>query len=196
MKILRDTRHLRAKQVAVMVNRPVSAVHNMRWKYGYAYTGKMGRSGDLPGDVAGRTLVAKTCIKCGLVLSGHCFTRKGKGTGKQWYESACRKCLNVTNVTRQNNVGKYREMERKRTDAYQEASLPTADRAGQEYTDQDHRVLADRTLTTLEKAIATRRTYKGVASSIHRLGYTSRPDLAAILRDGRWVIDNPNEVAA
>jgi hypothetical protein len=144
-----------------------------------------------PYAVAGRPLLAKTCTKCGRILPGKWFGF-GVSHGIKCYSSHCRECSNKR-ISKWGKEAKRHQDGRAR--AYQEKAqaitLPLAEMKGQPWTEADHRVLADPSLTLLAKALITRRTYAGTSGAAQKAGYKSYQPIGDPERD-RWLIDNPN----
>ena len=132
-----------------------------------------------PLHIHGPRLVAKTCTTCGLLLGPEWYSDYRPGRG---YNGRCRKCSSELSASRG-----WRKDEPGQTDAgkeskryWQNESLLTADRAGMEWTEVDHRVAADPDLTIIEKAKRLRRTYFAVHNMTQRNGYPSRHPLPRI----------------
>lgn len=144
-----------------------------------------------PFAVGGRPLLAKTCRKCGRILPGMWFGF-GVSHGIKCYSSHCRECSNKQTSEREKKKKRHLD---KRARAYvekaQAITIPLAEMKGQPWTEADHKILADPSLTLLAKALITRRTYSGAATTAHKSGYKSRQPIGDPERD-QWIIDNPN----
>jgi len=131
-----------------------------------------------------RSLLAKTCRKCGLLLPAGWFRRGAKA-----FAIDCKKCESDTAFNRQrNSAGLDDSLSGKRRQAI---SLLTADRNKFEYTAEDEIVLADKELTVLEKAIVMRRSFFAVRAALFARGIKSSKVLGDKEID-QWLIDNPN----
>jgi hypothetical protein len=126
-----------------------------------------------------RTLLAKTCNNCGLFLGAEWFYKTSKG-----YATRCARCVTDDVVRRQKELG--RSPSHHRTN--QVASLATAEATGSEWTDEEHQILADATLSVVEKALKLRRTYYATQTAIHRFGYAVPHVLPENMSDHQWVI--------
>lgn len=150
------------------------------------------RSAKDPFSPAGRPLIAKTCQGCGLLLPAEWFTYS-RGVKI----SQCRKCRSGQKASDYaNNPDPYKARAKKQqTSGYElRAQIITsqlAERSGEEYTEADHKVLADPTLTRLRKALQLKRTYRAVSLQIHKSGYKSFKGVGDPEKD-QWLIDNPN----
>ena len=145
-----------------------------------------------PLNIGERTLLAKTCSKCGLLLPAQWYNKR-KFTGRRLQEGEawrtnCRKCSggDEVRVGRQGSV---------RTNAYkaeaQAITVPLAENNGKDYTEADHAILADETLTILAKALLLKRSYSAISNKTSDSGYKSHRGLGDAARD-QWLIDNPN----
>lgn len=144
-----------------------------------------------PFFIAHRPLLAKSCTKCGLILPADWF--KFAANEKRW-SSWCRRCHGAARTThKQTEGGAARN--RKHARAYQAKAqaitLATATRKNYEYTEADHTVLSDESMTNLGKALKLGRTYNAVCSAVSLKGYSSlRPISSPVFE--QWIIDNPN----
>lgn len=131
-----------------------------------------------------RSLLAKTCRACGLLLPGGWFHLRTKG-----FAVDCKKCASDAAYSRQRNSTNHdSSLSGRRRQAI---SLLTADRSKFEYTAEDEVVLADAELTALEKAIALRRSFFAVRAALFARGIKSSKVLGDKEID-QWLIDNPN----
>ena len=138
-----------------------------------------------------RALIARTCRKCGLLLPARWF-----GIYKSTPKSDCRKCdareaVAYSKLRYEKKPRPKQTHERKYARMAQALSLETATRWRQEYTEADHRVLADPSLTNLAKALLLKRSYSAAATQVTRNGYSSFSGIGDPTRD-MWSIDNPN----
>lgn len=143
-----------------------------------------------------RTLLAKTCRLCGLLLAASWFPPTSKGRPNTY----CKKCRYAQQAARTANLSPERREEWsrravKRANAYidkaQAITLPLAENSKQEYTEADHVVLSDPSRSNLDKALALRRSYLAVLQAVSKNGYSSRIGLPNPEQE-QWFIDNPN----
>jgi hypothetical protein len=141
-----------------------------------------------PFEIRSRPLIAKTCPNCGLLLPSGWFTFQERSERKVW-RTNCRKCASA--YTAENR----RKRNQKESRAYeakaQAITEPLAENRRSEYTEKDHEILSNPSLTHLAKALALKRTYKAVRSQCSINGYKSHVGLGDPARD-QWLIDNPN----
>lgn len=182
---------LTAKQLGAMLGRPWQSVSDRRRKLGVAATYNTD-----PLRIGGRPLVAKTCYGCGLLLQADWF---GFYPSRRRWSSRCRKCQSAYTTSRpgnrryQANRAKQAALAAKAWIAeMQEYTRERASRSGLPYTEVDHRTLADKDLTHLDKAMALGRTWVAIATACRTFGYKSHVGLGDPARD-QWSIDNPNE---
>jgi len=110
-----------------------------------------------PNVVGTRTILAKTCTKCGLFLSAQWFRRK---PNKRWF-TKCRKCESSEQSARE----QYSKMPyEKNTYAkqFQDITKEFADRQGETLTPEDLHVIKTPGMSTLEKALFLGRTYYAI----------------------------------
>lgn len=144
-----------------------------------------------PHEVGPRTLLAKTCLGCGLLLDRSWFSRNSK----QW-KSRCNKCHSKDHPPKESTYSKDRgKSARESRTKLQAFTRERATRHGFAWVEADHLVLRDPDLTHFEKALRLGRTYNATANAVSVNGYTSRVGKGDPMK-GRWVIHNPNEVAA
>lgn len=145
----------------------------------------------------GRKLLARTCTKCGTLLSAELFvdTVKGKYSGKR---ASCRLCESRLSVTREKHAiseEKKRHRREYRTSWRRELEDRTrnvAQRSGYEYTDADYKVLENPHLTNTEKALALKRTHGAICLKVRESGFKSRGNSINPNEFESWMIDNPN----
>lgn len=206
---IRATPHLTAAQVAEALGRTTSAINHRRADIRVRASVKASSRANLggfhgfkhswgpntnPHRVGARPLVARTCPKCGLLLSAKWYLLQGKSKkrGGDHWSALCRKCKSENAPRRYaESTEANRKAARKSFDAQQARTLPLAEKAGQPYTLADHAVLSDPDLTNFEKAITLKRTYSAVVGAVQVNRYRSRRGLGKI--EDRWIIDNPNE---
>lgn len=130
-----------------------------------------------PSTVATRTLIAKTCKECGLLLGGEWFRLRRDG-----YSPECRRCCGrISASSRERRKDAARANESAYTAKLQAFTLDRAENHRKEWTDADITVLADVSKTVLEKAVELKRTYLATQSALCNHGFTSKkPDFAAM----------------
>jgi uncharacterized Zn finger protein (UPF0148 family) len=133
-----------------------------------------------PNVIGGRTLLAKTCPACGLLLDRSRFN-----WSKRSWSTVCMACGS------KKRRFDYPEEERIRTKAHQKrlqsASMEHAVRSGQRWTEQDVKIISDPDLTLFEKALKTGRSYNSVLYAIRLNGLSK--DRSEV---GVWIIEFPN----
>lgn len=180
---IRSTPHLTAKEVGELLGRSEPAVNyrRKRLKAAGEWSGA-----EKPWSVGRRKLVAKTCLKCGVLFDGTWYTWAGNG-----WTSDCSRC-------------KYRGVDRRsgRWDSaahaaarLQALTVDHAERNGEPWIEADHEVLANPDLTVLEKALRLKRTYHATHQQVSKNGYSNKVGLGDAAK-GRWVIANPNVLSA
>ena len=143
-----------------------------------------------PFAVAQRRLLAKTCTHCGKLLPAKWFEPPRKGA--QW-GSWCKGCKNeqLPEYRQRPESKERKKLHAKYNKKAQDISLKFATKYGNVYTDADHKVLSDTTLTAFTKALILGRTYYAVAGQLNLNGYSSRKPASDPASD-QWFIDNPN----
>lgn len=164
--------------------RTVRAIHHQRRKLGVKFPAG-GGSALSPRSIGHRVLIAKTCTKCGLLLEGKYFRPVGRRR-----DSWCRFCRSSLESAR--NAGRDYVQDKKWMRAVQDATSERATRAGQPYMEEDFKVLADPTLTQVDKALALGRTYSAVSQMCSKGGYKSLGYTLGSPVTSAWTIDNPN----
>lgn len=173
------------KEMAEILNINYSSVRNRIRMLDREGLIKMKRKGAT--NVGNRKLLAKTCIKCGLLLDGSWFGYNGR-----WYQASCTKCkdrLGSMSTAHFNSVKQLATL--RRLHMLQERTKALATRNNYPITEDDHAVFSNSDLTVLEKAIITKRTYSAVIANIGRFGYASSP-LKYELINGQWQIKFPH----
>lgn len=149
------------------------------------------RGSSSPHSVGSRTLLAKTCPRCGLLLTPKWFGRDGKGN---WVPH-CIRCRPATKKAKRDYAARNRaEVSNASRDFFkkmQDYTRDRADRHGQEWVDADHEILRDPEVPILVKALRLGRTYSAVAGQCSKNGYRSLVGHGDPIK-GQWVIDNPN----
>lgn len=145
-----------------------------------------------PAEVRGRTLLAKTCLRCGLLLPADWFgSAHRRGSGRKVWRPYCRKCASASATDSKKARGDGGASSRAYEAKAQAITIPLAEKRGSEYTEEDHKVLSDPSLTRLAKALILKRTYRAASSQCSLHGYKSNFRLGSPEKD-RWIIDNPN----
>jgi len=137
-------------------------------------------------EVGSRTLLAKTCPKCGLLWGGGEFKPMPRG-----YHPLCARCLG--SVRRSREVGKPRQhyiaaMEAA-TRSLATKSVPYRSRNGEPWTERDVALLADQTLSMPEVAARLGRTWQATQSALNRYGVERPRERATQLPTGEWRIE-------
>jgi hypothetical protein len=137
---------------------------------------KLGRPVRL--GVGGRAVIAKTCTACGLLLAGEWF-HKNMGS--------CRRCaVDHARIYTDAEKRDARALARRR--AYQAVTLPLATKWGEEYTEDDMRILSDPHLSDVEKALRLRRTFVATSTARRKRGLPSSATRLDNLDLGEWAI--------
>ena len=147
--------------------------------------------GERPHDIAGRPLVAKSCVACGLLLSGSWFLSH-KRAGYIAWSPRCRACCSKAASDARSRRDPDRNWDRDREERLQRITAEGATRNGQPYTEADYQVLADFSLTDFQKAIQLKRTLRATGAARRGAGLKSKPDGLGDPERDVWVIDNPN----
>jgi hypothetical protein len=175
-------RLITAKQLAEKLpGRSADAVQNRR----QAIDARVGGTNLSPVGIGKRTLIAKTCKGCGILLPASWFNEHTDGGTK----GSCKKCQS-TRDTERDRKGGWERASIYNANA-QKITLPTATRNGYPYTEADEGVLADTSLSNVAKALKIRRSYLAIKTAVINRGYKSRHPLGNP-EDDRWLIDNPN----
>ena len=190
-EFLRSVPHFTSEQIAAHLGRTTNAVQIRRAQL--APVGR-GRHRTSPFAVEARTLLAKTCPKCGLLLDSSWFGRARHGTTWRTWCVRCRQDPQKAAINAKRWEAKGQRDSRS-AERLQAISLPTATRNRQPYLEADHTVLKRASLTPLEKAITLKRTYKATVRQLSVNGYaskTGRGDPA----DVQWIILLADQQAA
>ena len=189
---LRSVPHYTAAQAGAHLGRTGPAVSIRRGKLGIRGKARGGgpRQGT-PFEVGARTLLAKTCPGCGLLLAASWFGRqRSKDRAIRW-RPRCLRCQPAKNAeqVRAYNAKRRAEGAARGTleKRLQALSLDRANKRGEPYTEKDHEVLARPDLTTFEKATTLGRTYFATKNLVSESGYTSRVGRGEAVT-GQWII--------
>lgn len=194
--VIRQAPHsMTARQIAALLpSRTPVAVRSRRRILGIDASEIRGEAS--PFEPGKRTIIAKTCARCGLVFPGSRFSPVTRGEGA-YTSAACKKCLaesaarwassNPSVIAARNGRAKPRK--RVRHAELQNLTALTADRRGEPYTEADYEVLRDPSLSMLGKALRLHRTYAAVSSECFRSGISTAREVSEI---EAWLIENPN----
>lgn len=185
-----ETPHLTTAEVARRLGRTKSAVVSRRAMIGRKH-GVRFRVNNSPHKVGRRTLLAKTCKTCGLLLNA---SRFGLDKGKTW-RAVCVHCRAFEGGLKKPDRPRGEGSAANSNRVLQALSLPHAVNHRNPWTEADHAILADPDLFVIEKAIRLGRTYMATSSACSKGGYHSRvfqgdPERA------QWIIRFPKESAA
>lgn len=199
VEIVRRTAHWPAQEVAAELGRGYAAVRKFRTTLGREEGLQFPNSSGFyldPQSVGKRTLLAKTCTRCGLLLPADWF---GRRSDRGWRPH----CVRCSIPDKEKQYDKSKQWQRSNSEKASAASKAhykvmqkiTRDRAsrhGYPWNESDVPVLKDSSLSAFEKALKLKRSYSSVRNQCVKEGYSSKvgkgdPTLA------RWIIDNPNE---
>ena len=136
-----------------------------------------------PWIVSDRPLLAKTCLKCDLLLDGEWFPmRPNKNGSKKHYATDCKRCQSDRVMNRPGR----KTSERKYMAKVQAYTLERAENHRKEWTSSDLEVLKDESKTVLQKALELQRTYQAVTHALHKNGLTSEPVRLGDPSDSAW----------
>jgi hypothetical protein len=142
-----------------------------------------------PSSVADRTLLAKTCVDCGLLWGGAHFPRT-KGHG---YGPSCYRCKNAEYRKPGSRTAKqqaaYAAAMEAATEALATPAKPYRSSHRQSWTETDVAMLGRADLTTPEIAARLGRSWKAVVSAVHTFGVTRPRERATQLPSGEWRIE-------
>lgn len=177
-------------EIAKTLRRPLGAVYKKSQSLGLDPGTWMSKS---PAILNGRTLLARTCIKCGELQDAKLFpvAHKGMFTTPR---NKCRFCLSREAVERDRKKGRKNNYASSNENykRNQALTLPTAVRNGFEYTDRDLEILSNPSMTLFEKAIRMQRTYAATCTAATLGGHESSGNKLENRDFMKWVIDNPN----
>lgn len=141
--------------------------------------------------VGHRTLLAKTCKGCGLLLGSKWFYRQVNARGHAFWSGKCKHCMAI--ATSRARVERMANGEQHWQKAAQRSSLLTAVRNGEEWKEFDIEIAQREDLTILEKARMCGRTLYSMQTIIRamdlnkrklRLNYPTSSEWVIILKDG------------
>jgi len=192
--VIASMRYATAEEIAAKLpGRSEASVNIRRSKIGAGGVNYKHKNPHLPGA---RTVVARTCRSCGLLLPSEWFSRKVTTRQGVSTRSDCRKCLSLATQERVNRNGYVRPDRGDSSDIYrqraQELTSSLAENNHQDYTEADHKILADPAITSLTKALRLKRTYLATRAACQKFGYVSLTNQLASPEDDQWLIDNPN----
>ena len=142
-----------------------------------------------------RTLLAKTCRGCGLLLDARWFGKR-RDRGGRGHLSRCVKCETAAKNARGRAplTGERKRKASAQRDAamhrYWQLTVERAVNSRKEWTDDDLQVLADSDLSLMEKALMLGRTYNAISVQTSARGYKSRIGLGDPHRL-EWIIIQP-----
>lgn len=194
-EFLLATPHFTRWQVAdKLPGRTPNAVMGRRSHLAQKHGVRFGTSNKDPNTVGSRTLLAKTCPDCGLLLQARWFTFR-RARGGKW-NTKCVRC--EPRGSWRPSATKQAENDRtnKRFAAAMHAiTRPRAERHGEPWMEADDQTLQDPDLTLLEKALRLERTYGATATRCKAMGYSSKKGLGDP-KHGHWIIRLPEQVPA
>lgn len=194
-QILLETIDLPMKVVAERLGRSVKSVQGQRTRLREQLGLTKPRLHDElnPWIVGKRTLVAKTCLGCGLIMDASWYQRRD---GNNRWSSTCAACERerVYGKPRKIDRERARERERQLRERYREMTMPAA-RSGMEWTSKDHEIASDPSKGLVAKAIELERTYEAVARMTTLCGYKSANEHFKGDRvNGEWQISFENDM--
>jgi hypothetical protein len=145
-----------------------------------------------PYEVGRRTLLAKTCIDCGLLWGGGEFANAGHA-----YGPTCRRCRNRRRRRAREGAGISHAVRAAALEAVTESlassEVPYRSRSGQPWTGPEIDLLARRDLTTPAIAAQIGRSWQAVAAACKRYGVKRPAETATRLPTGEWRIHFTDE---
>lgn len=143
----------------------------------------------VPYEVGSRTLLAKTCPKCGLLWGGGEFHANGRGR-----HPLCRACRGHARRGRETATPRqpYIAAMEAVTRSLATTTTPYRARSGEPWTGPDVDLLADRSLTTPQIAARLGRTWQAVQAGLKRYGVQRPPERVTQLPTGEWRIEFPD----
>lgn len=192
--LLLATPHVSSQELANQL--PGRTKYSVSWRrrhIGAVVT--LGRRNMDPFTQGSRFLVARTCLGCGLLLPGSWFPIMTKKNLQAYSSGTCRKCRSDMALVRNKKNAPTRPTNKSSLIYKRRAQAVTAALAennGNEYTEADHEILADPTISTLRKALILKRTYAAVGTIMQDMGYKSTAGRLTDPELAQWVIDNPN----
>lgn len=186
-----DYAHFTTEEIARHLGRSKASVAGIRTKL--RRDGVIGKTPTVksPWHCADRTLVARSCSECGLLLDQSWFYPIGKA--KPGYRQPhCRKCQSNRNRRR---GAKAAASARSFALKLQAATLETATSYGKEWTGADIAVLEDKTKTVFEKAVTLGRTYFATASQLSNRGLRDPKPEVGDPTEAQWFITLRSDIA-
>lgn len=167
LDFIRASQGMTALQVAEELGRSYGSVTHARAKLtrdeGLSFgTGPYDKN---PHWAGRRTVLARTCVACGLLWGGAEFT-----TDRGKTSSVCRRCRAISRDDA--NLREAREQQVR--EEAERRGVPYMTHHYDEYTDADVQVLADRSLTVVEKAARLGRTYEAARQALTTFQLTSK----------------------
>jgi hypothetical protein len=161
------------KEAAELLDRSLSAVRNIRHRVERGDS-NVGRWRNLePAFIGLRTLLAKTCPQCGWLMDSKFYRKNRKG-----WATDCRWC----------SSSRKSERPRKKDRSQRPRNPNPTPRSGLVWTEQDHIVASDPTLTVMEKAVKLERSYAAVTIVCSTYKYRSLNARLYDKSDGQWQI--------
>lgn len=186
-----STPNLTAQQVAKYLGRTEKSVVHRRCLLREVKGARFNEFTKDPHHIGGRPLIAKTCTKCGRVLSAVWFSFAPSMHG---WSSRCKRCADSRGAGRA-KTEKQVEQTRQFAKRMQDMTSEHATRSGLLWLSSDHDTLSDPDLTVVEKALSLGRTYHAVVGACSVNGYASKTGIGDPDKD-QWFIDNPNAAVA
>lgn len=126
-------------------------------------------------QVGSRTLIAKTCTKCGRLLPARRYSRRKDKPREGYYQPACRSCCMRSNVTR-SDKDKHNQRANALRDKVDTYTRGLAFNKGEPWSGEDLAVVRDTSKSLIGVAVELRRTYGAVAAKAQELGVNRRPN--------------------
>lgn len=160
--VLRENPDLTAKEIALRLGRNHHVVQKRRIKLGLRPSNDGERKNRRAHAIGRRTVVAKTCTACGLLLDAYWYGVRVDGRS----ESRCRACRSRLNQSQERRGSWFQ--------AAQSVTKSAAIREGDEWTESDYAILTQPDLSLVEMALALGRSYASVANARHYGGASDR----------------------
>ena len=164
---VREHPEMTAQRVADEIERPYHLITKARRRLiseeGHSF-GK-GPYDKSPYMLGNRLLIAKSCIRCGVVRGGAAFSRNGH----DGFSSTC--CYCRAETREQDDRRGRDEKVQKRAE---EIGVPYMSRHGEEYVSEDIQVLEDSALEIVEKAARLGRTYEAARAAANAHGFAMK----------------------
>lgn len=187
-----------AREIANQLGRPLDATKHRIYKLGLRL-GKenSGGWGYSPRSVGNRTLVAKTCKRCGILRDASEFGRDVSQNGT--WKPQCIHCNATERSKRPKPDGGLQDKRTHQSAVIhlmrQRDSEILADRKGFPYLEADLKVLSNPNLYLWEKAKSTGRTVSGVRYACKKFGFVSKGGKVSSRDFPKWEIENPTSKA-